>query len=771
MRKLNGNMFVPHRQLAQRLKILKDEVFPDFASFRIDPVFGGMDVIYFFFLFALLALGIVTVYSASYQYSSIVLNDSDYFLVRQLQAAILGLLGFWLALRLDVNLLMKKWVSWSIYGFAVALCALCAVVGIGEKLHIGFVNHIRFVHFRWVRIGPINFQTSELARFAVVLFLARYGAIKRAELERGRGYIIALIYAGFLALPLLLQPHLSGAAIVIILALGMIWASGSNILKIAAPAMGLGALGLVAAKVTGYGWERIRMLRDLLFLTVDSRDQMARSMEAFATGGLSGVGLGAGVHKFGSLPEIHTDFIFAHLAEEQGIVIAIAMLIAFMFLFKWGLTLAEKLSNPYQSLLAFGLSAAFVLPAFLNMLVAIGMFFPTGVPFPLLSYGGSSLVINLFMFGLLLNLSARAFEETLEKPVRWVIAGGGTGGHVVPGIALAQRIVERWPQDHVVFVGVGSAAENRLLSIAGFDSRKIKAAPVVGQKGFRVIGAIFKNLFATFGAIKLLMKVNPDRVIGIGGYVSVPVVLAAWFLRIPCALFEPDAKGGLANRFLAKFSTVVFVAFEKALKRYPQKKTDFVGPLVRLEFFKLDEWIENKPGGFIVFVVGGSQGSHVLASALSRALTHLVDLRNDLIIYCQAREEDKASIENEMAKLGFVGEVRTFFDNVWILYAWADLIISRAGANSVYELCAAKKPAILIPYPHALGHQEKNAEVLVDAGAAEMIRDEEFSGDVIAQKIKFYFQNPAKLRAMSEAYKNINLQDGATKTVEMVRSR
>lgn len=768
---------MPNGRLSQRLRILKDELFPSYLSFQLDPVFGGINVIYLFLLFALLALGVVTVYSASYQYSAIVLKDSEYFFTRQLQALVVGLLGFWFALRVDVNLFMRKWLAWSIYGIAIFLCALCAVAFLSSELHLGFGHYIKLVRCtsegrcRWIEIGPISFQTSEFARFAIVLFLARYGAVKKGELGKGWGYIKSLFYTGLLALPLLLQTHISGAAIVIALALLMVWAGGLKTFKIAVFAIGFGALGLFAAKLTGYGWDRIERLYDILKLRVDPTDQLARSMEAFATGGLFGVGLGNGVHKFGYLPEIHTDFIFAHLAEEQGIVVALVMLVAFMFLFRWGLALAGRLSNDYQSLLAFGLSAALVLPAFLNMLVAVGMFFPTGVPFPLLSYGGSSLVVNLFMFGLLLNLSARAFEETLEKPVRWIIAGGGTGGHVVPGIALAQRIVERWPQDHVAFIGVGSPAENRLLSNSGFDLRKIKAVPFVGQKGFRALVAIIKNLFATFKALGLLIKINPDRVIGVGGYVSVPVVLASWILRIPTAIFEPDAKGGKANQFLARFSSIVFVAFESAARRYPQKKTEVIGPLVRREFFKLSEWRDSRPNGFIVFVVGGSQGSHSLVNALSNALPNLVDLRDVLVIYCQARSEDKELIEGAMARFGFAGEVRTFFDKVWILYAWADLVISRAGANAIYELCAAKKPAILVPYPHALAHQAKNAEMLASVGAAEVVADSEFTGELLAQRIKFYVQNVQKLRDMEKAYEKIDLKDGAAKMVELIRSR
>jgi len=280
-----------------------------------------------------------------------------------------------------------------------------------------------------------------------------------------------------------------------------------------------------------------------------------------------------------------------------------------------------------------------------------------------------------------------------------------------------------------------------------------------------------KNLFAAFGAAQVLLRIKPDRVVGIGGYASVPVVVAAWFLRIPRVIFEPDAAGGRANRFLAKIANMVFVAFESTRERYPKGKTHVIGPLIRREFADLGDWAADKPGWFVLFLAGGSQGSRSLVKALADALPHLVDLRDKLFIFCQAREEDRAFCERRMEELGFSGEVQTFFDSVWSLYSWASLVVSRAGANTIFELRTVRKPAILVPYPHALGHQEANAKELVEIGAAEMIRDDELSGEVLAGRIRFYMQAPDALRKMSEAYEAFEFEDSALKMAELVRGR
>ena len=763
MKRLEGRIFAPYRNLWGRLAILKDEVFPRYESFSIDPVFGGADAIYVFFLFGFLALGVVNVYSSSYQYAAIVLRNSEFFLTRQLVALAVGLVAFWFALRFNVGLLGRRWFANAIF---VAAFLMCTVATVGHKLHLGFVD------YRWIKLGPMRFQPSEFARVAVVLFLAHYLSERRELVNNIRGYVPALALAGLLAAPLMIQPHVSGAAMVLILALVMLWVAGLSWWKVAVPAGVLGAAGLIYAKEKiPYAMSRIKALADLFLLRVDWTDQVPRSMEAFSSGGLWGKGLGEGLLKFGYLSEIHTDFIYAHLAEEQGLILAVAIPVVFLLVLRWSIRLSDSFRDSHRSLLAFGLGVALVLPAFLNMLVALGMFFPTGVPFPFLSYGGSALMMNLFVFGLLLNLSARAFEETLERPVRWVIAGGGTGGHVVPGIALAQRITERWPKDYVVFVGVGSAVERRLLAGLGFEARTVRAWPVVGRRGLGFVWAALKNLVAAFGAMGLLARIRPDRVIGVGGYASVPVVVAAWLMRIPRVIFEPDATGGRANRLLARIAGMVFVAFESAARNYPPNKTQVVGPLIRREFFTARGSPGDKPAEFVLLLIGGSQGSRALVKALTDALPKLAEFRDKLFVYCQAREEDEAAVRERLRDSGVRGEVRTFFAEVWNLYAQADLVVSRAGANAIYELMAVRKPAILIPYPHALGHQEKNARRLVDAGAAEMVRDDELNGELLAERIAFYIQHPERLREMAVAYRGMKVEDGAERLVEMVRGR
>lgn len=321
--------------------------------------------------------------------------------------------------------------------------------------------------------------------------------------------------------------------------------------------------------------------------------------------------------------------------------------------------------------------------------------------------------------------------------MRLLIAGGGTGGHLFPGIAVAEEVTTRDTRNEVLFVGTDRGLEARVVPAYGWP---LKTLQVQGLKG-KGVGGLFRSLFrlpAAFAqSIRILRAWQPDVVLGVGGYSSGPVVLAAALMRIPTAIQEQNALPGLTNRILGAFVNRIFVAFEEARATFPVDKVVLIGNPIRRKL--MDNYLRSSVAHerFTVLVVGGSLGARGLNQRVIEALGFLTDRKDALHFIHQT---GKASLEEVKAGYeahGFSADVVEFIEDMSAAYMGCELVVCRAGATTLAELTVCKKASILVPFPHATDdHQAVNASSLVAAGAAVMFREETLTGERLAEEIR-----------------------------------
>jgi UDP-N-acetylglucosamine--N-acetylmuramyl-(pentapeptide) pyrophosphoryl-undecaprenol N-acetylglucosamine transferase len=369
-----------------------------------------------------------------------------------------------------------------------------------------------------------------------------------------------------------------------------------------------------------------------------------------------------------------------------------------------------------------------------------------------------------------------------------IIAGGKTGGHLFPGIAVAQAVQGMCRDAETVFVGTNAPFEIQTLEAYGFEHRAITSRPV---KGGSMISKAFSGavlLVSLIQALIIMKTVKPDFVLGVGGFSSFAVVLAAWTLRIPTAIQEQNAFPGLTNRMLSRFAGVIFTSFKETKGLTLNPKVKFTGNPVRrtgpgtspetIKSTKLKtETLKTEPPGprdldldhfhpnrFTLLVTGGSQGAASINTAFMDALK-LMDSLDRFNIIHQTGKEAEDRIQEEYRSLNIKATARAFFHNMPHLQDMADLVITRAGAGAVSELCIKGLPAILVPFPHAADdHQTFNARALVDQGACVMIRDLDLTGPVLKQAMEELINNKGKRDSMAEQMRALAMP-GADRTI------
>ncbi len=325
-----------------------------------------------------------------------------------------------------------------------------------------------------------------------------------------------------------------------------------------------------------------------------------------------------------------------------------------------------------------------------------------------------------------------------------IIAAGGTGGHLYPGIAIARELL-RAPGNEVLFVGTQQGIEAKVLPKEALPVRFITVGKIKGMN----IGSITKTLVtlprSIVQSVSLLRETRPDAVIGVGGYSSGPVALAALLRRTPLFIVEPNSYAGLANRVLGKVANRIILCFPGTDRHnfFPKKKTITMGPLVRqgIELGNRDKAFKDfdlDPGKFTVFIMGGSGGAHAINLAMKQAAALLTD-RPDLQVLHQTGEMDAADIRAGYRTARVKATVLPFIHDMAGAYAAADLVVSRSGATTVAELAVCGKRAVLVPYPFAAdNHQEYNARTLAARGAAEVIVQKELTPKRLAELILKY---------------------------------
>jgi UDP-N-acetylglucosamine--N-acetylmuramyl-(pentapeptide) pyrophosphoryl-undecaprenol N-acetylglucosamine transferase len=333
-------------------------------------------------------------------------------------------------------------------------------------------------------------------------------------------------------------------------------------------------------------------------------------------------------------------------------------------------------------------------------------------------------------------------------PLRIVIAAGGTGGHLYPGIAVARGFAARYPGTDVLFVGHRGGLEERLLPREGFQLITVAVRALQGQSRVAQARALGALGLGTLQALRLLWRVHPHLVVGAGGYVMGPVVLAASLLRVPRVLMEQNLVPGLTVRSLARFAQLVFISFPESAAYLPGRPVEYTGTPVRGEICQVGASEPRKADGELhLLVFGGSQGAHRLNQAMMQAAPRLAAHQPRLCLVHQTGLADAAAVTQAYAQAGLQAEVLPFLHDMADRYRWADLVLCRAGASTLAELTTCGKPAILVPYPYAADdHQRHNAMALQQQGAAQVILDAELTGARLYEVLEPLLRKPELLQ-------------------------
>lgn len=346
-----------------------------------------------------------------------------------------------------------------------------------------------------------------------------------------------------------------------------------------------------------------------------------------------------------------------------------------------------------------------------------------------------------------------------------LIAAGGTGGHLFPGIAVADELRRRDPETRVVFAGTRRGLESRLVPRAGYRLELLPILPLNGVGRTRLLLGLLALPLGLLRSLGLLLRLRPRAVLGIGGYAGGPLTLLAALVGVRAVLLEPNAKPGFTNRVLAPFVRAAACAYEEARASFGSKGV-LTGNPVRGGFARMAARV---PGSRLTLLAfGGSQGSRVLNQALVAALPLLPGAERLLIVH-QTGEAMRAEVAAAYAAAGREAEVLAFLDDMERRVEAADLVLARSGATTCAELTVAGRPAILVPFARAADdHQRTNARALVAAGAALMIEERELTGASLAAAVRSLLDAPQRLTALAVAARGLGRADAAARVADLV---
>jgi UDP-N-acetylglucosamine--N-acetylmuramyl-(pentapeptide) pyrophosphoryl-undecaprenol N-acetylglucosamine transferase len=360
-----------------------------------------------------------------------------------------------------------------------------------------------------------------------------------------------------------------------------------------------------------------------------------------------------------------------------------------------------------------------------------------------------------------------------------IIAGGKTGGHLFPGIAVAQAVEALNSQSSILFVGTDAPFEKQTLESYGYAHKAITSRPIKGGNLFKKAFSISVIAVSLIQSLIILKDFKPDFVLGVGGFSSFAVVLCARMLNIPTAIQEQNSIPGITNRMLSHFVQTIFTSFEQTTGFDHLSKTRFVGNPVRTcvdtDTNQLVDPALFAQDRFTLLITGGSQGATSINSAVLEAV-RLMEKPDRLNIIHQTGADDEVHVQQTYKNMGLNAYARAFFTNMIALENKADLVVARAGAGTLSELCALGKPAILIPFPHAADdHQTFNAQAIVDSGGAEMIADKDLNGPSLLKMIEKLMQDKDKRNQMADAMRQLARPDAdhiiATHILQTKRSK
>jgi UDP-N-acetylglucosamine--N-acetylmuramyl-(pentapeptide) pyrophosphoryl-undecaprenol N-acetylglucosamine transferase len=350
--------------------------------------------------------------------------------------------------------------------------------------------------------------------------------------------------------------------------------------------------------------------------------------------------------------------------------------------------------------------------------------------------------------------------------MRLIVAGGGTGGHLFPGIAVATAMRERSPGTKVLFIGTSRLLDQQALAGLGFELAALECGGVKGLGPAARLRSLALLPAAVVKAAAMLRRFKPDMVLGVGGYVTGPVLVAARLMGVPIAIHEQNSVPGMANRLAGTLADRVFVSLP-CTPPFPAKKTVQTGNPVRSEILAAagrDKQQANVP---TVLVLGGSQGAHRVNQLMVEAVGVLVGQGMKLRVIHQTGGADQEQTAAGYKALGVEAEVSAFIRDMATVYGRADLAVSRAGATTLAELAVMGLPALLIPYPYAADdHQATNGTYYEKGMGCRMLRESGLTGDILARSVSECLLNPAQLHTMAVNMKAMALPDAASRIVE-----
>ncbi len=334
------------------------------------------------------------------------------------------------------------------------------------------------------------------------------------------------------------------------------------------------------------------------------------------------------------------------------------------------------------------------------------------------------------------------------------MAGGGTGGHLFPALALAIEFKRMDEGIEITFAGARGGLEEKIVPARGYPLRLLDVEGIKRKSGFTKARALAKAASSSIKAIGILREIRPDGVIGCGSYSSAPVVAAARLLGIKTAILEQNALPGLTNKILGKTVNRIYISFEESRSYFPGGRAILTGNPVRRDILERGAEFEGRKEKFTVLVFGGSQGAVAVNTAFLDATEYLTDIWNGLRVIHQTGAEGIEAVRAAYRRKNLKAETHVFIDDMASAYAGADLVVCRAGATSIAEITALGLASVLIPYPFAADdHQTVNAECLASKGAAMMIAQDKLTGNSLATALRRLYSSPKELKAMMAASK------------------
>lgn len=363
----------------------------------------------------------------------------------------------------------------------------------------------------------------------------------------------------------------------------------------------------------------------------------------------------------------------------------------------------------------------------------------------------------------------RNSQSAIRNSMRVIIAAGGTGGHIFPGIAIAREFRQRDPAAEILFVGTPRGLESRIVPREGFELELINVGALKGVGVFERVKSLAGLPPSFVSALRILTRFNPSVVIGVGGYSSGPALLMASLKRIPTMVVEPNAMPGFTNRVLARFVDAAALSFEDA-RKYFGKRGVVTGNPIRLDFARLAKKARGEKLNVLIF--GGSQGARAINQAITAALPLLAVRKHRLAITHQTGESDFEATRRAYAEAGFdEADVKPFIHDMADQFARADVLICRSGATTAAEVAAAGKATILIPFPFATDdHQRKNAEAFERAGAGRMILQKDLTPERVAEELNRLMDYPEEIDRMEEASRGLGRADSTERAVDLAMS-